>query len=141
LLFGDDINKKDFNKTSALHFAAWENHIDIVDMLLDWGIFSEETEGKGWTALHDSVRREYHDIFIHILAKARGLTDGAAVMRELERSRGEERFLKLLKILSDYHVSLDAIGICGHGLLYDAKTRGYHRAEEYLRNKGVTYEE
>jgi len=141
LLFGDDINKKDFNKTTALHFAAWENHIDILDLLLDWGIFPEETEGSGWTALHDSVRKEFHDIPIHILVKARGLVHGDAIIQELKFLSGEDRFLRLLGILSQYQVALDAVGICGHGLLYDAKARGYHRAEEYLRKEGVTYED
>ena len=141
LLFGDDINRKDFNKTTALHFAAWENHIDIVDLLLDWGIFPEETEGSGWTALHDSVRKEFHDIPLRILAKARGLVCEDSLARELKLLHGEDRFLRLLEIMSEYHIALGSIGICGHGLLYDAKKRGYSRAAKYLREKGVTHEE
>ena len=141
LLFGDDINKKDFNKTTALHFAAWENHLDIVDLLLDWGIFPEETEGSGWTALHDSVRKEFHDIPVRILAKTRGLVREDSLTKELELLHGENRFLMLLEIMSEYHVALDSIGICGHGLLYDAKKRGYSRAAKYLRDKGVTNED
>ncbi len=141
LIFGDDINRKDFNRTTALHFAAWENHLDIVDLLLDWGIFPEETEGSGWTALHDSVRKEFHDIPLRILAKTRGLARETSLAGELELLHGEDRFLKLLQIMSDYHIALDSIGICGHGLLYDAKKRGYSRAAEYLRDKGVTHED
>ncbi len=141
LIYGDDINRKDSNKTTALHFAAWENHLDIVDLLLDWGIFPEETEGSGWTALHDSVRKEFHDIPLRILAKTRGLAREASLAGELELLHGEDRFLKLLQIMSDYHIALDSIGICGHGLLHDAKKRGYSRAAEYLRGKGVTHED
>lgn len=137
LLFGDDINRKDSNETTALHFAAWENHRGIVELLLDWGIFPEETEGKGWTALHDSVRKEYHDIPILILEKTRLLSRGDALRKELELLRGEDRFLRLLEILSECQVALDSIGICGHGLLHDAKERGYVRAAKFLRDKGV----
>ncbi|MGB4571493.1 MAG: ADP-ribosylglycohydrolase family protein [Rectinemataceae bacterium] len=140
LLFGADINGKDSNRTTALHFAAWENHIDIVDLLLDWGIFPEETEGKGWTALHDSVRKEYPDIPLRILAKTRGLTCESRMREELEALRGEDRFQRLLEILSDYHIELGAIGICGHGLLHDAKERGYLRAAGFLLGKGVADE-
>ena len=137
LIFGADIDAKDDNLTTALHFAAWENHVEIVDLILDWGIFPEETEGSGWTALHDSVRKEYADIPIHILSKTRGLRGGTEKIGMLETLSGEDRFLALLGILAEYHVNLGAIGICGHGLLHDAKQRTYLRAVDYLLGKGV----
>ena len=137
---GMDIDAKDDNRTTALHFAAWENHADLVDLLLDWGIFPEETEGSGWTALHDAVRREYPDIPIHILARTRGLRRKEETVRMLTATGGEDRFLALLGLLSEYHVELGAIGICGHGLLHDAKTRDYPRAVAYLLGKGVADE-
>ena len=138
LLFaGANINEKDDNKTTALHFAAWENHIDIVDILLDWGIFGEEREGKGWTALHDAVRKEYVDISLCILSKTRGLALEVDEVKTLEKLQGDERFLGLLRILAEYGVNLGAIGICTHGLLHDAKERGYARSIEFLRGKGV----
>ena len=141
LLYGADINAKDDNRTTALHFAAWENHLPIVDLLLDWGIFAEETEGAGWTALHDAVRKEFADIPLRILAKSRGLAGEAELAAKLQSLHGEERFLELLRILAEYHIDLGAIGICGHGLLHDAKSRGYPRATEYLLSKGVADEE
>ncbi len=140
LVFGANINEKDNNKTTALHFAAWENHIEIVDLLLDWGIFPEEPEGRGWTALHDAVRKEYADIPVRILSKTRGLTGESEKKAELEAVRGEDRFLKLLGILAEFHIDLGAIGICGHGLLHDSKERGYSRAIEFLLGKGVADE-
>jgi ADP-ribosylglycohydrolase len=138
LLFaGANINEKDYNMTTALHFAAWENHIDIVDLLLDWGIFGEEREGKGWTALHDAVRKEYVDISLRILSKTRGLAMEADKVNTLEKLKGDERFIGLLRILAEYGVNLGAIGICTHGLLHDAKERGYARSIQFLRVKGI----
>jgi hypothetical protein len=138
LLFaGANINEKDDNMTTALHFAAWENHIDIVDLLLDWGIFGEEREGKGWTALHDAVRKEYVDISLRILSKTRGLAMEADKVKTLEKLKGDERFIGLLRILAEYGVNLGANGICTHGLLHDAKERGYARSIQFLRVKGI----
>jgi ADP-ribosylglycohydrolase len=137
LLAGANINEKDDNKTTALHFAAWENHIDIVELLLDWGIFGEEQEGKGWTALHDAVRKEYVDICLLILSRTRGFVMNADRVEALRKSTGDDRFLGLLGILDECGVSLGSIGICTHGLLHDAKKRGYARSIEFLLGKGV----
>lgn len=141
LIFGADIDAKDGNRTTALHFAAWENHADCVRLLLDQGIFPEETEGSGWTALHDAVRREYADIPPLILSKSRGLRNVPERTAALENLHGEDRFLALLELLSEHFIDLGAIGICGHGLVHDAKKRAYPRALAYLLGKGVTDED
>ena len=141
LLFGDDLNKKDLNNTTALHFAAWENHFDIVDLLLNYGISAEETEGQGWMAIHDAVRKELYDIPLRILKKTRGLQDEDTLKAELEILHGEARFIRLLAVLSEYHIPLDSKGICGHGFFHDAKTRNYQRALQYLHTKGIENED
>ena len=139
LASGADPDAVDANGTTALHFAAWENRPECVRFLLSCGADAEIAEGRGWTALYDAVRKEYVDIaciFIEFMNDA-DLSEERGRLQELE---GDARFLGLLKLMKNEYIALDSIGICGKGLLHDAKQRGYAESMEYLEEQGVSLE-
>ena len=44
---GEDVNRKDENGSSLIHWAAWNGHIDTVELLLDRGANIEEKGDDG----------------------------------------------------------------------------------------------
>ena len=100
LMSGADPNARDNNATTPLHFAAWLHHLDCVQLLCTYGADPDLAEGKGWTALHDGVRREYVDIILEILKRSRNVRNIDAAGVKIGNLAGDERFLKILELLT-----------------------------------------
>jgi len=47
-----DVNERDWDGNTALHFAAYNGHTDAIAMLVDKGANIEATDNDGATALH-----------------------------------------------------------------------------------------
>ncbi|GMH40093.1 hypothetical protein BSKO_07997 [Bryopsis sp. KO-2023] len=52
---GVDVNSKDKQGTSAIHFASCKSHLDIVQLLLSKGVDIDVEDGAGRTPLHYAV--------------------------------------------------------------------------------------
>ncbi|MBL7007250.1 MAG: ankyrin repeat domain-containing protein, partial [Spirochaetia bacterium] len=137
LMSGADPNARDNNATTPLHFAAWLHHLDCVQLLCTYGADPDLAEGKGWTALHDGVRREYVDIILEILKRSRNVRNIDAAGVKIGNLAGDERFLKILELLTINQVSLNSVGICGQSLLHDAVERGYGNSVKLLLKQGA----
>ncbi len=137
LRYGADVHARDANMTTPLHFAAWENHLPCVRLLLENGAFSDLTEGTGWTAVHDAVRREYGEITCELLAGADNGRRRDILMKTIAGLTGDQLFLGLLQMLVSSQVTVAAVGICGQSLLHDAVQRGYPESVRFLLSHGA----
>jgi ankyrin repeat protein len=54
---GADVNLRDDEGGSPLHFAAQEGHVDAVQVLVEVGAELEAATAKGWTPLHSAADR------------------------------------------------------------------------------------
>jgi len=53
---GAQLEAKDSNDTTSLHYAAYEGHVEIVRLLCDRGADIEARDGEGLRPLHDAAR-------------------------------------------------------------------------------------
>ena len=54
---GADVNAVDWNKWTALHFAAWEGHVDVAKVLIQNGADVNAVDENKFTALHRVAQR------------------------------------------------------------------------------------
>lgn len=127
---GVDINYSNGNNTTALHFAAWNGYGVIAAYLIKNGINVRAVEGQNWAAIHDAVRKENSDMVLTILTTAFGLKNIVEYKKKFYSisNNRDKHFLELLRLIKEHSFSLYAIGICGNGLLDDAKNRGYRES-------------
>ena len=69
LAAGTDVNAKDDNGWTPLHFAVYYGHKEIVELLIAKGADVNAKDNNGWTPLHFAAGRDHKEIVELLIAK------------------------------------------------------------------------
>ena len=94
LSHGANINKKDNNGCTALHYAACENSKEAVELLISHGANINEKDNYGETALHYAASNNSKEIVELLISHGANINakdkDGETALHRAARINGEE---------------------------------------------------
>ena len=104
-----NVNVKDVNGSTPLHYAASNGHIEIIRLLLQNGAEVNAKDDSGWTPLHDAAYHGHVDI-LHLLVE-----NGADLevqdndgWRALHDAADQGHLPFIQELISRYHVDINA---------------------------------
>ena len=104
---GVDLNAKDYMDRTALHYAAYNGHLDIVKELIKNHADLNAKSVKGWTALHEAALSGHLEVVKELLEAGidKGIKcDDGSDAAALAESRGH---MKLAKVIRGYKRPFD----------------------------------
>lgn len=149
LQFGKvDVNSLDDQRKTALHYAAWEGHVDIVKVLTKNGhvqINANQRDSEGNTPLHYAAKKGYEFIVKILLGLPKVnvniVNDKQQMAIHLAAKRGHEKIVDiLLDTLVTLGIELSWRDIKGNTPLHGAAIKGHHViVYKLLRRVHVNY--
>ena len=132
-----DFNAKNYDGSTAMHYACADGNLDIVQTLMDRGIMLNETNFDGRTALHEAC---YHGQvrIVHFLVSNRF---NVKAMDHNERTplheACENPCVEMVQLLIDNGSDVNADDDDGKTPLHEACANGYLEIVKLLLEKGA----
>lgn len=136
LEYGADINAKNRDGCSALHFAA-NKRADYSKVLIGWGIDINATNASGATALHHACRRSYAEIAKTLIAAGADVNVSNIFGQNALLIAVNLRNLKTVKLLIETTTTIDHIDCYGYTALGSAALNGYGAIADVLLDAGA----
>lgn len=134
---GTNINAKDENDLTALHYAAIEAHRSIGELLVDNGANVNAQNQKGWAPLHHAVFHGKKEIVEVLVAHGAdvNIKDKDGKMPLCVAMEGGNEDIAVLLINAD--AKIDTMRERGKTLLHEAAQKGYCEVAKLLLDRGI----
>jgi ankyrin repeat protein len=131
--------QEDGQQQTLLHVATGEGQYDISKFLLKKGADVNLQDVNGWTALHFSASGSHFKVCELLLSQKNIVVnvpniEQTTALHYMVRRSGEdpELYRKILKLMSDKKVQVNAQNLIGEGPLHSACLRGNVEAVRFL---------
>ena len=125
---------------SAIHFAAWGGHLDVLCYLIEQGVDENTKNNKGWYPIMQAACQGHLHIvsfLVELGADKDSITENGWYPLTVAASRG---FLSIVQFLTQHGVDKDVTGPDGWTSLMAAASRGHEDVVMHLLDCGASLE-
>jgi hypothetical protein len=132
LSVGADVNAKDNNGVTPLHWACFKGHVQVVTELLDHGVDFEAKDMYGWTPLHRACYNAHVAVGNELLSRGANIEAKTNIGDTPLHKAAEDGNLAIVKALLDGGANILAANNNGRLPIHQAAGQGNSAAAKTL---------